>query len=476
MLALMSDRFPALRRHLLAGSGGLAGEVDYLRRVVGIAVSAIEATLSAGFPVVLNSNVFVHPVSGSDTTGRRGRQDLPFKTVSAALVAAQDNDVVNLAAGTYTGAVTVPDGKTLTIRGQGPSQTIVTVNTPATPAMSWSPTVAKILTLRDLTLQSTSFNTGAVGLAVAGSASAVPLASLELVNVSMLNTISNLPSATLSRLLAIKMTGCSGKGTGASSTAIVVSDYGSLLVQNHVQGSFNSTIGATPTFPIGHTGMELRSGSSSYVVLGGRTKMTVFRGYSILSLSAVGVSDANGTASLVCAGDVGGFDLTLSYAHLVDLRYMRVGSGGGFVQCNYVGTSRIDLRHSSFDVGAFTELDVSGAGVNIIVDMRGASFEIANLDFELAGGALAYLDRDGGTATGRTATAAGATTYTLGGSGTTGLTGRPLPPGVSAVPSFVGNLGAAPLPVTAFSNTGFTVNNTGGALANVYVTWQRQTP
>jgi hypothetical protein len=60
--------------------------------------------------------IFYVSVNGSDATGRVGRLDRPFKTISAALTQASSNDMIHLLSGTYTENInTANTGKNITL-------------------------------------------------------------------------------------------------------------------------------------------------------------------------------------------------------------------------------------------------------------------------------------------------------------------------------------------------------------------------
>jgi hypothetical protein len=74
---------------------------------------------------------FVDLVTGSDTTGKRGREDLPFLSISAAIAASQAGDTVYLRPGIYTGStgfIVTAGGNipTISTGASGPTGTLLT--------------------------------------------------------------------------------------------------------------------------------------------------------------------------------------------------------------------------------------------------------------------------------------------------------------------------------------------------------------
>lgn len=78
------------------------------------------STLTAASSLPVAKSVFV-TASGSDSTGVRGRLDLPFATINAANTAAQPGDTVFVFPGVYeeTSAITIKDGVNFEFLGKG---------------------------------------------------------------------------------------------------------------------------------------------------------------------------------------------------------------------------------------------------------------------------------------------------------------------------------------------------------------------
>lgn len=103
--------------------------------------------------------IFVDPILGSDATGVRGNQALPFATFAAALLVAQNGDQVVLSPGQHSVPVTpmFPAVHTLTVRGAGLGVTVL-VGGPGAYVISLSATtVDREFVLQDLTISSDTY-------------------------------------------------------------------------------------------------------------------------------------------------------------------------------------------------------------------------------------------------------------------------------------------------------------------------------
>lgn len=78
------------------------------------------ATLDAGFSTTLYVDT-----NGNDLSAARGSLRLRYKTITAALAAAQAGDVVQIASGTYTENITLPSRNGISIIGDGIDSTIL---------------------------------------------------------------------------------------------------------------------------------------------------------------------------------------------------------------------------------------------------------------------------------------------------------------------------------------------------------------
>lgn len=101
--------------------------------------------------------IFVDPVGGNDGTGTRGRADLPFLTINAAVAAvAADDDCVVLAPGIHSVTATLPEPAFARYSIVGYGREVTRVNFVSgglfDPMISIGATVTNRLTLRDFTL------------------------------------------------------------------------------------------------------------------------------------------------------------------------------------------------------------------------------------------------------------------------------------------------------------------------------------
>lgn len=116
---ILSDRIrltvSGLRGVAVADTAPTAGDV--------LTYDGSEWTPSALAPV--GATLFVDAVNGNDTSGTRGRADLPYLTIGAAVAAASSGDVVQVGPGTFAEAVTLPDLAVFTLRGAGTHTTVL---------------------------------------------------------------------------------------------------------------------------------------------------------------------------------------------------------------------------------------------------------------------------------------------------------------------------------------------------------------
>lgn len=88
---------------------------------------AYTSITGGGGPTAIQTGdtVWVDSVNGNDGTGLSGRQDKPFLTIGAALVASAPGDLVAIRPGSYSESIVVPTGVSLIGLG-GPERTLVT--------------------------------------------------------------------------------------------------------------------------------------------------------------------------------------------------------------------------------------------------------------------------------------------------------------------------------------------------------------
>lgn len=117
---ILSDRIrltvSGLRGVAVADTAPTAGDV--------LTYDGSEWTPSALAPV--GATLFVDAVNGNDTSGTRGRADLPYRTIGAAVAAASSGDVVQVGPGSFTESVTLKNIAELTLRGSGTHATKLT--------------------------------------------------------------------------------------------------------------------------------------------------------------------------------------------------------------------------------------------------------------------------------------------------------------------------------------------------------------
>jgi|GEM_PF-2331904 len=131
----------------------------------------LPTTLPSGAPVGPAQCVFVDPVAGNDGTGQRGRADLPFLTIAAAIgaVIALDDCIV-LAPGEHSVSATLPEPLVGRISFVGYGRDVTTVSMDSgggfLPLLSCGVTLVERLAMRNFTIR---LATGDIGIVADGS-------------------------------------------------------------------------------------------------------------------------------------------------------------------------------------------------------------------------------------------------------------------------------------------------------------------
>ena len=94
--------------------------------------------------------------NGNDAKARRGRIDLPFLTIQAALTAALAGDAILVAPGTYAENLVIPDKDGLAIVGQNTTSTIITAA--LGPTLSWVPAAGPGALVQSFRTENLTFN------------------------------------------------------------------------------------------------------------------------------------------------------------------------------------------------------------------------------------------------------------------------------------------------------------------------------
>jgi len=94
--------------------------------------------------------------NGNDTKARRGRIDLPYLTIQAALTAALAGDTLLVAPGTYAENLVIPDKDGLAIVGQNTTSTIITAA--LGPTLSWVPAAGPGALVQSFRTENLTFN------------------------------------------------------------------------------------------------------------------------------------------------------------------------------------------------------------------------------------------------------------------------------------------------------------------------------
>lgn len=388
--------------------------------------------------------------NGDNGTAERGTFK-PFLTISAAVAASLDGDVIEVGPGVYAENVVIPATRTgLVIKSLGGYQSAA-IAPAAGVAVAWSPSVQADVTLEGLDLVGTTY-----GLDVDGA----PAVSNE----------SNL------RVVNCRLDGATGAGRiqDLASATIVGGIYrgGALIVSNCNNGFFEEcpiiddlTLNVTVPLPanVSHVAYLLNAGT--------RVSGT------LAQLGCCQVQAEKGVYAQSYAGT-----LSLSGAQVALIRFAGIcpawsstSAAGNAPTMDLRGAQVNSLTHASASTQALT-IDARGAtlgalilsrsgGQNLIVDARGGSFAIAGSTF----GAGTYVDRDGG-ATGDLVIANGGTALVFG-TGGNDIPGPAFPPGTAvtyvAMP-IVATTNVNQIPaITAKGAGGCTVaNGSGGNLTH----------
>lgn len=405
--------------------------------------------------------------NGDDATGQRGRIDLPFRTIQAALDVAQNGDTVLVAPGTYP-AVTVPSSlDSVMIRGTCKDTCVLF--TELGTVLTWNPDPFLSLFLANLTLMTSSLVATAVDVRqVAGNNSA----RFEAEN-CYFQCGGGTFDAILQRLNNVHLRGCSnvsGAGGGTQvlnvDEALIEAHQGDLHLEvtspmpatvNHIEylvkGGVSSTLPALFQPVINHLGLAvvtcdqaveaLTYNANGLTASGGANAAIRFRGRANMVIGVNNVTIPDGAIDLSGANLDG---LLVAYAGAADP--LNVNAQGancpGVVQMSSTG------------------------GMPLIADFRGGRVNPLITIF----GADCYLDRDAG--------AIGPVTV---GPGVTGLVfgvdigEPPFPPGVGV--NYVPTRNSAPAAIgdvpysTGFAGDQAEIGCTNAA--DVAITWQRQT-
>ena len=136
--------------------------------IVGVQGTGLVIPLVSTPPVTSNqpqSYLWV-ALNGNNATAQRGRIDLPFQTIQAALNAAQFGDCVLVAPGTYNESITIPASLSLvTLRAMTEDGSSTQVQSP-TNAIEFSPNGFQTVNLEGLALFGTNAGVRAVGVNV----------------------------------------------------------------------------------------------------------------------------------------------------------------------------------------------------------------------------------------------------------------------------------------------------------------------
>lgn len=108
------------------------------------------------FPGPQPSTLIWVATSGTDATAKRGRIDLPFRTINAALAAAVAGDTLLVAPGTYAENVVMPDKDGLAIVGTSTTTTIITAALGHT--LAWTPAAGPGAAVRSFRLAHMTIN------------------------------------------------------------------------------------------------------------------------------------------------------------------------------------------------------------------------------------------------------------------------------------------------------------------------------
>lgn len=134
--------------------------------IVGVQGTGLVIPLVSTPPVTSNqpqSYLWV-ALNGNNATAQRGRIDLPFQTIQAALNAAQGGDCIIIAPGTYNEAVSIPSSLFLiTLRAMTQDGSSTQIQSP-TNAVEFSPQGSQVVNLEGLGLFGTNAGVRAVGV------------------------------------------------------------------------------------------------------------------------------------------------------------------------------------------------------------------------------------------------------------------------------------------------------------------------
>lgn len=81
-----------------------------------------------GAPVLTGDTTWVDVVNGNDSTGIRGRADVPFKTIAAAITASSAGDTIRVLAGTYNETQTLTMKNGVSVIGFDPVNCIIAIS------------------------------------------------------------------------------------------------------------------------------------------------------------------------------------------------------------------------------------------------------------------------------------------------------------------------------------------------------------